>query len=178
MSSYTRHRHGPLTPKALPIRQKTTVYPPAMGRMMRRDTVDKRLEGSSSPLNQSCGDDEVELWDEESFGSPSHLRSPSSVIFAAAPRLQGSPPGCTEAPRTGQFCFPKPGAPGRARPAGESALFKNVEPSGKSLSDSSRRQQTPLVNFNPFTPDSLLIQSATQQRNRRERTGMSEFCRL
>uniref|UniRef100_A0A667YY45 Wee1-like protein kinase n=1 Tax=Myripristis murdjan TaxID=586833 RepID=A0A667YY45_9TELE len=50
------------------------------------------------------------------------------------------------------------------------ALFKNVEASGKSVTDSSgRRHQAPLVNFNPFTPDSLLIQSATQQRNNRKR---------
>lgn len=59
----------------------------------------------------------------------------------------------------------------RARGSGSSSrrvsLFKNVEPSGKSLADTSRRLQTPLVNFNPFTPDSLLIQSATQQRNRK-----------
>ncbi|KAK5901765.1 hypothetical protein CesoFtcFv8_007093 [Champsocephalus esox] len=228
MSSYTRHRHGPLTPKALPIRQKlqftssdgedesiedvnnSTGGESGFTEMdspmpVRRDTVDKRLEGSSSPLNQSCGDDEVELWDEESFGSPSHLRSPSSVIFARcspSPRKSsrlygGSPdrsyvqddgeassspiPDCPDTPPHKTFrklrLFDTPHTPksllSKARSAGSGsssrrvALFKNVEPSGKSLSDSSRRQQTPLVNFNPFTPDSLLIQSATQQRNRK-----------
>lgn len=55
------------------------------------------------------------------------------------------------------------------------ALFKNVETSGKSLTDTSRRLQTPLVNFNPFTPDSLLIQSATQQRNNRKRAHWNEY---
>lgn len=45
---------------------------------VRRDTVEKRLEGS--PLSRA-GEDDVELWDEEGFGSPS-LLSPSSAIFA------------------------------------------------------------------------------------------------
>ncbi|XP_072242493.1 wee1-like protein kinase isoform X2 [Leuresthes tenuis] len=56
------------------------------------------------------------------------------------------------------------------------ALFKNVESSGKSIADSTRRQQIPLVNFNPFTPDSLLIQSATQQRNNRKRAHWNDSC--
>ncbi|KAL3061015.1 hypothetical protein OYC64_009265 [Pagothenia borchgrevinki] len=228
MSSYTRHRHGSPAPKTVPIRQKlqftssdgedesiedvnnSTGGESGFTEMdspmpVRRDTVDKRLEGSSSPLNQSCGDDDVELWDEESFGSPSHLRSPSSVIFAhcsPSPRKSsrlygGSPdrsyvqddgeassspiPDCPDTPPHKTFrklrLFDTPHTPksllSKARSAGSGsssrrvALFKNVEPSGKSLSDSSRRQQTPLVNFNPFTPDSLLIQSATQQRNRK-----------
>lgn len=105
MSSYSRHRHGSPSPNSRPIRQKlqftssdgedepiedvnnstggesgfTEMDSPVP---VRRDTVDKRLEGSSSPLNQSGGDDDVELWDEDSFGSLSQLRSPSSVIFA------------------------------------------------------------------------------------------------
>lgn len=51
----------------------------------RRNSSEKLLEGgdsSSSPLNQSGGDDDVELWDEDSLGSPTHLRSPGSVISA------------------------------------------------------------------------------------------------
>lgn len=47
---------------------------------VRRDASSKRLEGSS-PLNRT-GDEDVELWDEEGFDSPSHLQSPGSVIFA------------------------------------------------------------------------------------------------
>ena len=121
MSSYSRHRHGSPSPKTLPIRQKLQftssdgedepiedVNNSAGGEsgftemdspMPRRDTADKRLDGGSSPLNQSGGDDYVELWDEESLGSPSHLRSPRSVIFAncspsprKSPRLYGGSP--------------------------------------------------------------------------------------
>jgi wee1-like protein kinase len=56
------------------------------------------------------------------------------------------------------------------------ALFKNNEQAGKAATDGGgRRSQTPLVNFNPFTPDSLLIQSATQQRNNRKRAHWNEY---
>lgn len=105
MSGYSRHRHGSPSPKTRPIRQKlqfassdgeddpiedvnnstggesgfTEMDSPVP---LRRDTADKRLDGSSSPLNQSGGDDDVELWDEEGFGSPSHLRARNSVLFA------------------------------------------------------------------------------------------------
>ncbi|KAM9310061.1 LOW QUALITY PROTEIN: wee1-like protein kinase [Pholidichthys leucotaenia] len=171
----------------------------------RRRAADKRLNGGSGPLNQSGGDYEVELWDEESFGSPSHLRSPSSAIFAscsassrkASPRMyRGSPchpgslddggssspiPDCPDTPPRKTFkklwLFETPQAPksllSRARVSGPGsssrrvALFKKVESVEKSLSD--RRKQTPLVNFNPFTPDSVLIQSATRQRVNRKR---------
>ncbi|XP_067446658.1 wee1-like protein kinase [Thunnus thynnus] len=231
MSSYSRHRHGSPSPKSRPIRQKlqftssdgedepiedvnnstggesgfTELDSPVPGR---RDTADKRLEGSSSPLNHD------ELWDEEGFGSPSHLRSPSSSFFAncspsprKASRLYGgspersyvqddgegssSPiPDCPDTPPHKTFrklrLFDTPHTPksllSKARGSGPGsssrrvALFKNVEPSGKSITDSSRRQQTPLVNFNPFTPDSLLIQSATQQRNNRKRAHWNDSC--
>ncbi|XP_031151142.1 wee1-like protein kinase [Sander lucioperca] len=228
MSSYGRHRHGSPSPKTLQIRQKlqfacsdgedepiedvnnSTGGESGFTEMdspmpVRRDPVDKRLEGSSSPLNQSCGDDDVELWDEESFGSPSHLRSPSSVISAncspsprKASRLYGgsperpylqddgegssSPiPDCPDTPPHKTFrklrLFDTPHTPksllSKARSSGPGsssrrvALFKNVESSRKSITDSNKRPQTPQVNFNPFTPDSLLIQSATQQRNRK-----------
>ncbi|XP_075945703.1 wee1-like protein kinase [Anarhichas minor] len=228
MSSCGRHGHGSPPPKApVIIRQKlqftcsdgedepiedvnnSTGGESGFTEMdspmpVRRDTVDN---GNSSPLNQS----DVELWDEESFGSPSHLlRSPSSVVFAncspsprkaLSSRLYGagglspersfvqddgdgssSPiPDCPDTPPHKTFrklrLFDTPHTPksllSRARASGSGsssrrvALFKNVDPSGKSLTDTSRRQQTPLVNFNPFTPDSLLIQSATQQRNRK-----------
>uniref|UniRef100_A0A667YY49 Wee1-like protein kinase n=1 Tax=Myripristis murdjan TaxID=586833 RepID=A0A667YY49_9TELE len=173
---------------------------------VRRNASSKRLEGSS-PLNRT-GDEDVELWDEEGFDSPSHLQSPGSVIFAncsPSPRkisrlFGGSPersygqedgegssspiPDCPDTPPHKTFrklrLFDTPHTPksllskARGSSVGPSsrrvALFKNVEASGKSVTDSSgRRHQAPLVNFNPFTPDSLLIQSATQQRNNRKR---------
>jgi len=122
MSSFGRHRRGSPSPKTPPIRQKlqftcsdgedepiedannSTGGESGFTEMdspmpLRRQPADKRLEGASSPLNQSGGDDDVELWDEESYGSPSHLRSPSSVIFAncspsprKASRLYGGSP--------------------------------------------------------------------------------------
>uniref|UniRef100_A0A4W5L2S1 Wee1-like protein kinase n=1 Tax=Hucho hucho TaxID=62062 RepID=A0A4W5L2S1_9TELE len=55
------------------------------------------------------------------------------------------------------------------------ALFGNVESTGNSGADS-RRSQTPSVNINPFTPESLLIQSATQQRNNRKRAHCNDSC--
>ncbi|XP_047237347.1 wee1-like protein kinase [Girardinichthys multiradiatus] len=227
MSSYSRHRHGTPSPKCRPIRQKlqfassdgeddsmedvsnstggesgfTELDSPTP---VRRSAVNKLQEGSSSPLNNSGGDEDVELWEEDGFGSPS-LQSPSSVIFAncspspeKVTRLYGGPPDpsyiqddgegssspipdCPDTPPHKTFrklrLFDTPHTPksllSRARgsvPGSSSrrvALFKNVQSPRKSLTDSSRRPQIPLVNFNPFTPDSLLIQSATQQRNRK-----------
>ncbi|XP_068595438.1 wee1-like protein kinase [Brachionichthys hirsutus] len=180
----------------------------------RRDAVDERLEGGSSPMNQSGGDDDVELWDEDSFGSPSHLQSPSGVLSAScspsprkASRLHGgspdrpyvrddgegssSPvPDCPDTPPHKTFrklrLFDTPHTPksllSRARGpnTGSSnrrvALFKSADPSARSVTDSSKRQRTPLVNFNPFTPDSLLIQSATLQRNNRKRAHWNDSC--
>lgn len=103
MSSYSRHRHGSPSPKSRPIRQKlqfassdgedepiedvnnstggesgfTELDSPVPVRRGGDAAADKRLEGSSSPMHHD------ELWDEEGFGSPSHLRSPScSGLFA------------------------------------------------------------------------------------------------
>ncbi|XP_017285700.1 wee1-like protein kinase [Kryptolebias marmoratus] len=56
------------------------------------------------------------------------------------------------------------------------ALFKSTESPRKSAADSGRRQHIPMVNFNPFTPDSILIQSATQQRNSRKRAHWNDSC--
>ncbi|KAG7221147.1 hypothetical protein INR49_017525 [Caranx melampygus] len=229
MSSYIRHRHGSPSPKTRPIRQKlqftssdgeddpiedvnnSTGGESGFTEMdspmpMRRDSVEKRLDGSSSPLNQSGGDDDdVELWDEEGFASPSHLLSPSSVIFAncsPSPRkssrlFAASPersyvqedgegssspiPDCPDTPPHKTFrklrLFDTPHTPksllSRARGSGSGsssrriALFKNVEPSGKLITDSSRKQQTPLVNFNP----SPLIPSSSSLPHSRETIG-------
>ncbi|CAL8357081.1 unnamed protein product [Lota lota] len=234
MSSYSCHRHGTPSPKIRPICQKlqftssdgeddtiedvnnstgaesgfTELDSPMR---VRRDTVEKRLEGS--PMSRARGDD-VELWDEEGFGSPS-LHSPRSVIFAncsPSPRktsrfYSGSPepsfvqddgeassspiPDCPDTPPHKTFrklrLFDTPHTPKSllSRAGGSSvgpssrrvALFKTVEQAGKAVTDGGgRRSQTPLVNFNPFTPDSLLIQSATQQRNNRKRAHWNDSC--
>uniref|UniRef100_A0A3B4A1Q2 Wee1-like protein kinase n=1 Tax=Periophthalmus magnuspinnatus TaxID=409849 RepID=A0A3B4A1Q2_9GOBI len=177
--------------------------------------VPERREAGGT-LDQSA--DDVELWEEEdedglSFGSPSHLQSPTSRLFATcspSPRKpssrlfgdspdrtyaqdEGEPssspiPDCPDTPPHKTFrklrLFDTPHTPksllSRARTSGTGssnrrvALFK-TDQSGKALTDSTRQQQTPLVNFNPFTPDSLLIQSATQQRVNRKRAHWNEY---
>ncbi|XP_008309758.1 wee1-like protein kinase [Cynoglossus semilaevis] len=234
MSTYSRHRRGSPSPKMPLIRQKLlfassdgeddpiedvnnstggesgfTEIDSPMPR--RRDSDDKRLD--SSPLNRSVEEDEVELWDEEGFGSPSYPRSLGRVVSAncsPSPRKSsrlygGSPepsyvqddgegssspiPDCPDTPPHKTFrklrLFDTPHTPksllSRARTGTGSstrrvALFKNVEPTAKSIANSSRRQQTPVVNFNPFTPDSILIQSVTQQRNNRKRAHWDDSC--
>lgn len=110
MSGYGRHRHGPPSPRSRPIRQKLQ-FPSSDGEddliddvhnstggesgfteidspvPARRSPGGKRLEAGSSPLNQSGGDDDVELWDEESLGSPTHLQSPrkTSRLYRGSP---------------------------------------------------------------------------------------------
>lgn len=125
-------------------------------------------------------------------------RKPLSRLFGDSPDRpyaldEGEPssspiPDCPDTPPHKTFrklrLFDTPHTPksllSRARTsAGSSnrrvALFK-TDQSGKALADSGRRQQTPLVNFNPFTPDSLLIQSATQQRGNRKRAHWNDSC--
>ncbi|XP_054633736.1 wee1-like protein kinase [Dunckerocampus dactyliophorus] len=222
MSSYNRHWEDSPSPKARPVRQKLNftasdgedepvddVNESGFTEMdsptpMRASAFEKLLDGDSSPMKRSSEDDPVELWSEEGFGSPSHLLSPTSALFAActpsprkASRLHptspersydqidedgsSSPiPACPDTPPHKTLrklrLFDTPHTPKSllSRVRGSSgmrgSLFKNVEPAAKSLRDGvTRRQPTPLVNFNPFTPDSLLIQSATQQRNNRKR---------
>ncbi|KAM9808397.1 wee1-like protein kinase [Neosynchiropus ocellatus] len=235
MSSLRRHRHGFMSPKTRPIRQKlqftssdgedepiedinnSTGCESGFTEMdspipERRIGSEKLLNCDSNLLNQSGGDDDVELWDEESFGSPTHLRSPSAALFSncsnspkKSPRFFcGSPepsftqmdgegssspiPECPDTPPHKTFrklrLFDTPHTPksllSRARASGSSnrrtGLFKNSDTRASSITDSSRRQQTPLVNFNPFTPDSILIQSATQQTNSRKRALWNDSC--
>lgn len=125
-------------------------------------------------------------------------RKPLSRLFGDSPdrtytQDEGEPssspiPDCPDTPPHKTFrklrLFDTPHTPksllSRARTsAGSSnrrvALFK-TDQSGKALADSSRRPHTPLVNFNPFTPDSLLIQSATQQRANRKRAHWNDSC--
>ncbi|KAJ3596672.1 hypothetical protein NHX12_003076 [Muraenolepis orangiensis] len=236
MSSYSLHRHGSAVQKVRPICQKlqftssdgedesiedvnnstgaesgfTELDSPLR---VRREAVEKRLAGGSSS-GRTGDDDDVELWDEEGFSSPS-LRSPRSAIFAncspsprKSPRLYcGSPepsfvqddgetssspiPDCPDTPPHKTFrklrLFDTPHTPksllSRARGSGvgtssrRGALFKTGEQAGKAATDSGGwRSQAPLVNFNPFTPDSLLIQSATQKRNNRKRAHWNDSC--
>ncbi|KAM9529483.1 wee1-like protein kinase 1-A isoform 1-T1 [Salvelinus alpinus] len=236
MQSYScRRRHGSSSPNAGPIRQKLQFAPSdeeddpieegnnstgaesgftELDSPMHelRDSVNKRLE-HSSPLNRTGERGDVELWDEEGFGSPSHLQSPSSVIFTKGSRSprkssrvygnspersyiqddgegSSSPiPDCPDTPPHKTFrklrLFDTPHTPksllNKARTASSVsssrrvALFRNVDSTGKSGPDS-RRSQTPLVNINPFTPEALLIQSTTQQKNNRKRAHWNDSC--
>ncbi|XP_036825328.1 wee1-like protein kinase 1-A [Oncorhynchus mykiss] len=236
MQSYScRRRHGSSSPNARPIRQKLQFAPSdeeddpiedgnnstgaesgftELDSPMHelRDSVDKRLE-HSSPLNRTGERGDVELWDEEGFGSPSHLQSLSSAIFTKGSRSprkssrvygnspersyiqddgegSSSPiPDCPDTPPHKTFrklrLFDTPHTPksllNKARTASSVsssrrvALFRNVDSTGKSGPDS-RRSQTPLVNINPFTPEALLIQSTTQQKNNRKRAHWNDSC--
>lgn len=89
MPGFGRHRRGPPSPGPRPIRQKLQ-FACSDGEDDPGDDVHDSTGGESgfteidspgparrSPLDRSGADDDVELWGEESFGSPPHLRSPS-----------------------------------------------------------------------------------------------------
>ncbi|KAK6312229.1 hypothetical protein J4Q44_G00178930 [Coregonus suidteri] len=54
-------------------------------------------------------------------------------------------------------------------------VYMNGDSTGRTHTDS-RSRQTPMININPFTPDSLLIQTATLQRNNRKRSHRNDSC--
>ncbi|XP_007249290.2 wee1-like protein kinase [Astyanax mexicanus] len=180
--------------------------------VLRRNSADKRHEEllNSSPLSRTREeDDDPESWDEEGFGSPSHLKPTFCTKNSPSPRksprasydsspertympedLEGSSspiPDCPDTPPHKTFrklrLFDTPHTPksllSRARTSASSnrrvALFKNVDSKGKASLDG-RRNQTPLVNINPFTPDSIVLQSSTQQRNNRKRSHWNDSC--
>ncbi|XP_067090685.1 wee1-like protein kinase [Osmerus mordax] len=236
--SYSCRRHGTPSPNVRPIRQKLQFEATSDGEddpgvedgnnstgaesgfteldspMHQRRESTSKLVDDSSPLNRTREEDDVELWDEEGFDSPSHLRSPSlSILMKGSPsprknsRLYGSSPDrpfnqddssspipdCPDTPPHKTFrklrLFDTPHTPksllSRARDcsSGSSnrrvALFKNADATGKSGLDgssSSKRCRTPMVNFNPFTPDSLDIQSATLQKKNRKRAHWNDSC--
>ncbi|XP_053741528.1 wee1-like protein kinase [Synchiropus splendidus] len=236
MSSLRRQRHGFISPRTRPIRQKlqftssdgeeepiedinnSTGGESGFTEMdspipERRLGGEKRLNCDSNLLNESAVDEDVELWDDESFCTPTRFRSPSTALFSncspkKSPRFYcgstepsftqvdgeepSSPiPECPDTPPHKTFrklrLFDTPHTPksllSRARASASSnrriGLFKNSETRASSITDSNssgRRQQTPLVNFNPFTPDSILIQSATQQTNTRKRALWNDSC--
>ncbi|XP_026873782.2 wee1-like protein kinase [Electrophorus electricus] len=170
----------------------------------------RRGEAHSSPLDRTRDDDDeedAESWDEEGFGSPSHLQTEKHPKNAPSPRkspraydsspermcahddTEGSSspvPDCPDTPPHKTFrklrLFDTPHTPksllSRARTSGSTnrrvALFKNVDCKRKAGLEG-RRPQTPLVNINPFTPDSIIIQS-TQQRNNRKRSHWNDSC--
>uniref|UniRef100_A0A8C2KCE5 Wee1-like protein kinase n=1 Tax=Cyprinus carpio TaxID=7962 RepID=A0A8C2KCE5_CYPCA len=147
-----------------------------------------------SPVSVRTRDDD-ESWDEEGFGSPSRAkpafymkRSPSPRKSPQAYDRSSSPvPDCPDTPPHKTFrklrLFDTPHTPksllSRARAMVSTsrrvALFSNVDSTSKTCLDV-RRNQTPLVNINPFTPDSILAQSSTLQRNNRKRAHWNDSC--
>ncbi|KAK2894633.1 hypothetical protein QQF64_012479 [Cirrhinus molitorella] len=162
--------------------------------------------GSSSPLSRTRDDDESwdeEGFGSPSRAkpafymksSPSPRKSPQA--YDSSPErsyihddMDGSSspvPDCPDTPPHKTFrklrLFDTPHTPksllSRARTMASTsrrvALFKNVDSTSKACLDG-RRNQTPLVNINPFTPDSILVQSSTLQRNNRKRAHWNDSC--
>ncbi|XP_061924794.1 wee1-like protein kinase 1-B [Entelurus aequoreus] len=178
MSGYSQHwTHSP-SPKAIKVCEKL-IFTTSDGEdepiddtnesgFKEQDSFEKYSNASS--LMRASMDESAELWEEEGFGSPSHFSGETSALFAVCattPRKVTSPiPTCPDKParKTLKKSF---GSSARGSRSVRS-LFKDVEPAAMSSRDSfTRRQSTPLVNFNPFTPDSMLVKSATQQLNRK-----------
>jgi len=175
---------------------------------LRSISVDKRHDSSSSPRTAD-DDDDIESWDEEGFGSPSHLMKSIFMNNSPSPRkgartYDSSPertfvpddgegssspiPDCPDTPPHKTFrklrLFDTPHTPKsllcKARTSASSssrrvALFRDVDSGLKSSLDG-KRNQAPLVNINPFTPDSILVQSSTIQRNTRKRSHWNDSC--
>uniref|UniRef100_A0A8C1IDW2 Wee1-like protein kinase n=1 Tax=Cyprinus carpio TaxID=7962 RepID=A0A8C1IDW2_CYPCA len=161
--------------------------------------------GGSSPLSRTRDDDESwdeEGFGSPSRAKPAFYmkRSPSPrkspQAYDSSPErsyihddMEGSSspvPDCPDTPPHKTFrklrLFDTPHTPksllSRARAMVSTsrrvALFSNVDSTSKTCLDV-RRNQTPLVNINPFTPDSILAQSSTLQRNNRKRAHWNEY---
>ncbi|XP_066556945.1 wee1-like protein kinase [Amia ocellicauda] len=153
------------------------------------DYWDEEGFGSPSPL-KSPG--------ELMRGSPSPRKSASAYSSSSPQRSyarseregSSSPiPDCPDTPPHKTFrnlrLFDTPHTPksllSKARTLGSGsarrrvALFRNLDSSVKTSSDC-KSNPTPHININPFTPDSLLIQSAALQRNNRKRSHWNDSC--
>ncbi|XP_061690836.1 wee1-like protein kinase 1-A [Syngnathoides biaculeatus] len=155
----------------------------------RRSTPVRRLRYRNSPLRtRPRGSDEVALWGLKGCGSQNTLLlgtcSPPPPFYEGSPertsaalQTQCTSTPCktirkrlfddTTHPSTSAFS-PSKGSH-LSNPCRRS-LFKNRKPSEGSSTESSSR---PLVNLNPFSPHSLLIQCPTLQKNQCESTRMS-----
>ncbi|XP_064192974.1 wee1-like protein kinase 1-A [Anguilla rostrata] len=221
MSFSCRRQHGSNSPKMGPIRQKLQFTPSdgeeedcnnSTGAESGFTEIDSPLplrRQNSAESQREDGD--VELWDEEGFGSPSPVKQ-RRVLVKGSPSPRKSPrsydssspdmyrredregssspiPDCPDTPPHKTFrklrLFDTPHTPksllSKARGAGtvsssrRVALFKNADSSGKPTTDC-KWNQTPRININPFTPDSLVVQSATLQRNTRKRSHWNDSC--
>ncbi|MGH0130208.1 UNVERIFIED_CONTAM: hypothetical protein FKN15_041719 [Acipenser sinensis] len=233
--SFSCRRHSSTSPKMRLLRQKLQFSPSdgedepaeedanstgADSAFQELDSPVQSRQKSGKERSEQAGgspeiqDEDRDFWEEEGFGSPSPLKSPSDFMRGSpSPRKcnraynsfspessyrreeregSSSPiPDCPDTPPHKTFrklrLFDTPhtpksllskarasSGPGSVRLRGV-ALFKNRESSGKTSSDC-KRNTTPHVNINPFTPDSVIIQSATLQKNNRKRTHWNDSC--
>ncbi|KAL4622867.1 wee1-like protein kinase-like [Arapaima gigas] len=130
------------------------------------------FEGSS-PTKPSCADSSPER---------SYLRGDREGSSSPIPDCPDTPPHKTlrklrlfDTPHTPKSLVSRARRAGAGSSSRRVALFKSAESAGRSAT-SCGRSRKPLVNINPFTPDSLLVQSATLQRSTRKRSHWDDSC--
>uniref|UniRef100_A0A8C9RXP6 Wee1-like protein kinase n=1 Tax=Scleropages formosus TaxID=113540 RepID=A0A8C9RXP6_SCLFO len=131
-------------------------------------------------------DDDLPSWDEEyyerdGFGfsspeRPAFVREDREGSSSPIPDCPDTPPHKTlrnlrlfDTPHTPKSLLSKARRVGSGFSSRRVALFKSA-PSTRRSTTSCSGSQTPLININPFTPDSLLVQSAALQRSNRKRS--------
>nr|XP_057934832.1 wee1-like protein kinase 1-B isoform X2 [Doryrhamphus excisus] len=155
MSSYSRQRQDFGSPQTRPVRQKLTfiasdgeeepaLCTPKQNKYSRRhETTPQRPYNRT---NKDKSSSPISTCPDTPRKTLKKLR-----IFATPHKSESLPPHVIDTPRV------------------RVSLFNNVEPATTSTADRvTRRQSAPLVNLNPFSPDSLLVQSATQKRSRKQ----------
>ncbi|XP_048856088.1 wee1-like protein kinase 1-A [Brienomyrus brachyistius] len=170
-------------------------------RRVRRSSADDLNDAGSSPLDSTRED--AESWDEERFGSLSPLKSSIYMMRSPSPRKNvrsfcrfgdrrncgspvadrpDTPPHKTfrklrlfDTPHTPKSLLSKASAVNTRSLNRRVCLSKNVDPTEK-VSQTLRNSHTPLININPFTPESLLLQSGTLQRIYRKRSHWNDSC--
>uniref|UniRef100_G3TRQ4 Wee1-like protein kinase n=1 Tax=Loxodonta africana TaxID=9785 RepID=G3TRQ4_LOXAF len=155
------------------------------------------LRGACPGADGAGGGAEGDSWEEEGFGSSSPVKSPAAAYFLGSsfspvrcggpgdacsplPDYPGTPPHKTfrklrlfDTPHTPKSLLSKArGIDSSSVKLRGGSLFMNSEKSGKREFD---MRQTPQVNINPFTPDSVLLHSSGQCR-RRKRTYWNDSC--
>ncbi|KAM5247411.1 wee1-like protein kinase isoform 1-T1 [Ctenodactylus gundi] len=151
---------------------------------------DMLLEGASLSADAAGGGTEGDSWEEEGFGCSSPVKSPAASCFLGSsfspvrcgsragegpysplPDHPGTPPHKTfrklrlfDTPHTPKSLLSKARGIDSSSVKLRGSLFMDTEKPGKREFDT---RQTPQVNINPFTPDSLLLHSSGQCRGRK-----------
>ncbi|KAM6173033.1 wee1-like protein kinase isoform 2-T2 [Erethizon dorsatum] len=163
---------------------------PAPGSPGELEEEDMLLEGASPGADAAGGGAEGDSWEEEGFGSSSPVKSPAAAYFLGSafspvrcggragegprsprPEQPGTPPHKTfrklrlfDTPHTPKSLLSKARGIDSSSVKLRGSLFMDTEKSGKREYDI---RQTPQVNINPFTPDSVLLHSSGQCRGRK-----------